>query len=219
MPLVYALVARGATVLAEYSASQGNFAQVAHELLGKVESGRDARLSFAADKHLFNVLVKGGTVFLCLSDQGMGRSVPFAFLDKVQRLFEEQFKARAAQRSVPYSLNADLAPLLRRQLEYFNADGSDKLSEVQEGLDRVKGVMQENISMVLERGEKLEHLVVQSESLMDSSSAFRSGATKLQSAMYWSELRTKACLGVLAAAALLLVLANACGGITFPECK
>jgi len=218
MPLVYALVSHGTIVLAEYSASSGNFTQVAHELLEKIPIERDTRMTYNAEHHTFNYLVRNEVVYLCLADKDFGQSIPFAFLEKIATQFEAQFGRRARETSVPYSMNADFAPVLQRQLEAFSND-RDKMRDVQQDLDRVKGVMQENISLVLEGSEKLEHLVVQSEGLMDTSTSFRTGATRLKQQMWWNDIKVKALIVGICFFLLIIVVANACGGMSFPECS
>lgn len=221
MAILYALIAGGGKnlILAEYAASSGNFQQIAHQLLEKITIEKDTRMTYNADEsYSFNYVVKNELIYLCLAENNLGRSIPFVFLDKVQRLFEAQFGNNARETSVPYAFNADFAPVLRKQIEYFSAEGSDKLSEVQQGLDQVKGVMQENIANILERGEKIEHLVVQSEGLMDTSNSFKAGATKLKQTMWWNDMKMKILIGVIIFFVFFFIVANACGGLSFSEC-
>jgi len=202
----------------EYSSSTGNFTQVAHDLLEKISVDKDSRMTYTADHHTFNYVVRKELIYLCLADEEFGRAVPFAFLDKVATQFEMEFGNRARDSKVSYSLNADFSPVLKREMETFSTEGSSKIQNVQEDLDRVKGVMQENINMVLERGEKLDHLVVQSENLMDTSNSFRSGATRLKDQMWWNNFKIKAAAGIIAFIVFFIIVANACGGMKFPDC-
>ena len=57
--LIYALVARERTVLAEYTAFTGNFAAVAAQCLEKCPS-QDAKLTYRCDGHTFNFLIEDG---------------------------------------------------------------------------------------------------------------------------------------------------------------
>ncbi|GBG24318.1 Vesicle-associated membrane protein 714 [Hondaea fermentalgiana] len=219
--ILYSVVSHGPLVLCEYSgAVGGNYAQVTQELLEKIKIEKDARMSYVAEgKYSFNYLVRKELVYLCLAEISAGKAVPFAYLDKIARMFEQQHGVAARDTSARYAFNADFAPVLRAQMEFFSAQGSSKLQEVQESLDNVKNVMQENISLVLERGDKLDDLVVQSEGLMDTSANFRSGASRLQQKLWWNDLKTKIIIAAIVVFVLLLLLANACGGLTFPECS
>jgi hypothetical protein len=59
MPLIYSFVARGTTVLADYTAYTGNFSTVAIQCLEKVPSN-NSRFTFTCDRHTFNYSVDGG---------------------------------------------------------------------------------------------------------------------------------------------------------------
>ncbi|XP_051954180.1 vesicle-associated membrane protein 4 isoform X4 [Xyrauchen texanus] len=62
-----------------------------------------------------------------------------------------------------------------------------KIKLVQSQVDEVIDVMQENISKVIERGERLEDLQDKSESLSDNASAFSSRAKQIHRRMWWRE--------------------------------
>ena len=49
----------------------------------------------------------------------------------------------------PFSCNEEFAPVLRRQMEFYNHDpSSDKISKVKADLADVKGVMVHNIEVI-----------------------------------------------------------------------
>uniref|UniRef100_A0A3B1JX26 Vesicle-associated membrane protein 4 n=1 Tax=Astyanax mexicanus TaxID=7994 RepID=A0A3B1JX26_ASTMX len=60
---------------------------------------------------------------------------------------------------------------------------------VQSQVDEVIDVMQENISKVIERGERLDDLQDKSESLSDNASAFSSRAKQLHRRMWWRDMK------------------------------
>uniref|UniRef100_A0A3Q3FDF8 Vesicle-associated membrane protein 4 n=1 Tax=Labrus bergylta TaxID=56723 RepID=A0A3Q3FDF8_9LABR len=66
---------------------------------------------------------------------------------------------------------------------------NDKLKHVQSQVDEVIDVMQENISKVIERGERLDDLQDKSESLSDNASAFSSRAKQLHRRMWWRDMK------------------------------
>uniref|UniRef100_A0A8C4ZKY5 Vesicle-associated membrane protein 4 n=1 Tax=Gadus morhua TaxID=8049 RepID=A0A8C4ZKY5_GADMO len=67
---------------------------------------------------------------------------------------------------------------------------------VQSQVDEVIDVMQENISKVIERGERLEDLQDKSESLSDNASAFSSRAKQLHRRMWWRDMKVGLCVCV-----------------------
>jgi hypothetical protein len=56
MPLIYSFVARGTTVLAEYTSYNGNFNTVALECLQNLKNP-ESKFTVTADRHTFNFLV------------------------------------------------------------------------------------------------------------------------------------------------------------------
>uniref|UniRef100_A0A3B5AE76 Vesicle associated membrane protein 4 n=1 Tax=Stegastes partitus TaxID=144197 RepID=A0A3B5AE76_9TELE len=73
---------------------------------------------------------------------------------------------------------------------------NDKIKQVQSQVDEVIDVMQENISKVIERGERLDDLQDKSESLSDNASAFSSRAKQLHRRMWWRDMKVGCFMGV-----------------------
>ena len=90
--IVYALVARGRTVLAEFTSQRGNFSTVTRALLSKIPAA-DGRMSYVCDDHVFHYQVADGITYLCMADQEGKRRIAFAFLEDVKRRFESNYGA------------------------------------------------------------------------------------------------------------------------------
>ncbi|XP_073077318.1 vesicle-associated membrane protein 4 isoform X1 [Manis javanica] len=69
---------------------------------------------------------------------------------------------------------------------------NDKIKHVQNQVDEVIDVMQENITKVIERGERLDDLQDQSESLSDNAAAFSSRSKQLRRQMWWRGCKLRA---------------------------
>ncbi|XP_054592275.2 vesicle-associated membrane protein 4 isoform X1 [Nothobranchius furzeri] len=83
---------------------------------------------------------------------------------------------------------------------------SDKMKHVQSQVDEVIDVMQENISKVIERGERLDDLQDKSESLSDHASAFSSRAKQLHRRMWWRDMKMKIVVALVVVAILLIII-------------
>ncbi|KAF3835061.1 hypothetical protein F7725_027619, partial [Dissostichus mawsoni] len=89
---------------------------------------------------------------------------------------------------------------------------NDKFKQVQSQVDEVIDVMQENISKVIERGERLEDLQDKSESLSDNASAFSSRAKHLHRRMWWRDMKVgclfymKLIIALVVVALLLIII-------------
>ncbi|XP_051930247.1 vesicle-associated membrane protein 4 isoform X3 [Hippocampus zosterae] len=83
---------------------------------------------------------------------------------------------------------------------------NDKLKHVQSQVDEVIDVMQENISKVIERGERLDDLQDKSESLSDNASAFSSRAKQLHRRMMWRNMKMKMIIALVVIGLLLIII-------------
>ncbi|XP_073499234.1 vesicle-associated membrane protein 4 isoform X2 [Phyllobates terribilis] len=77
---------------------------------------------------------------------------------------------------------------------------------VQNQVDEVIDVMQENITKVIERGERLDELQDKSESLSDNATAFSSRARQLRRQMWWRECKMKAIVALVFIFILLVII-------------
>ena len=65
MPIVYALISCRKDVMAENTASSGNFPTVTRVLLSKIPD-TDSKMSYAYDQHVFHYIVENGITFLII---------------------------------------------------------------------------------------------------------------------------------------------------------
>jgi len=193
MSLVYSVVARGTTVLAEHTSettSTTNAPQVASLILDKIAPTDSAKLTYVYGDHLVHYITVAGTdtvpdgiTYLCISSDAGGRRVPFMFLTSVQKLFTEQYSEHDIASAPPYGLNS-FAKTLKMQMEWADGGakgaGVDKGKEIREEMNAVKDVMVQNIERVLERGERIDLLVNKTDNMNQTAFAFRQRSTALR---------------------------------------
>ena len=68
MTILYSLVARGKTVLSEFTFTSGNFPTITRLLLAKIDCGRDGKVSYVYDQYVFHYLCDDGILYLCMCD-------------------------------------------------------------------------------------------------------------------------------------------------------
>ena len=210
MPIVYALIARGKTVLAEYTSTSGNFPTVTRVLLSKI-SPQDNKMSYVYDKHVFHYIVQNSITFLCMADEDFTRRVPFMFLENIRQLFLERYGDRA-RTAIAFAMNEEFSRVLQTQLEYYNSDPSaDNIGRVRSQINDVKDVMVQNIEKVLERGEKIELLVDKTDRLNQQAFKFEKQSKRLKTAMWWKNCKMTIILTVVVLAIIYLVLSMLCG--------
>lgn len=114
MTILYSLIARRKSVLAEHTSSTGNFPTVTRVLLAKIPEN-DSKMSYVYDKYVFHYVVDQGITFLCMSDEGTKRRLAFAFLDDIQGLWRERFAA-TEQTAIAFSMNEAFSPVLKARI-------------------------------------------------------------------------------------------------------
>ncbi|KAJ7396436.1 Vesicle-associated membrane protein 4 [Pitangus sulphuratus] len=77
---------------------------------------------------------------------------------------------------------------------------------VQNQVDEVIDVMQENITKVIERGERLDDLQDKSDSLSDNAAAFSKRAKHLRRQMWWRDCKMKAIIAMVVVILLLVII-------------
>jgi vesicle-associated membrane protein 7 len=224
MTILYALVARGKTVLSEFTFTSGNFPTITRLLLGKIDMGRNGKMSYVYDAYVFHYLCADGLLYLCMCDDAAGsakRRVPFAFLDDVRARFLGAY-GDEAHTAIAFAMNLEFSRVLQRQMELFNgpmaAGAGGGLGDVHRKLDAVKDVMVQNIEMVLERGEKLELLVDKSDRLNTTAFTFEKSSRKLKEAMFWKKVKLYILALSLLGFIVFIITWVACGA-DFGKCK
>mmetsp|Transcript_63889 Transcript_63889/g.76795 ORF Transcript_63889/g.76795 Transcript_63889/m.76795 type:complete len:221 (+) Transcript_63889:153-815(+) len=219
MTIVYSLVSREKTVLAEYTSTSGNFPTVTRVLLAKIPS-QDGRMSYVYDDHIFHYVVECGICFLCMSDEMNKHRVPFALLNDMKELFFSKYGRELPQRAIAFSLNDEFSRIIDERMEYYNGDNPnlDSISTVQNQINDVRDVMVQNIEKVLERGEKIELLVDKTDRLNQQAFKFESSSRTLRRAVWWKKARGMACMGLFLTLLIYFVSASICG-VTFTKCR
>jgi len=212
MPLIYTLVAKGTTVLAEYSlpSVSGNFTMVTRRILEKIPP-QNAKMSYMYDRHIFHYIVDDGLVFLTMADEAFGRRLPFTFLEDIRTRFRATYGDRG-RTAMAGAMNEDFGRVLQVQMEYYsNNPGADKITKVKEQIDEVKEIMVQNIEKVLERSEKIELLVDKTEALNANALNFKRQSTGLRQAMFWKNVKLWIILGIVAVIVIYVIVAIICG--------
>jgi hypothetical protein len=90
--------------------------------------------------------------------------------------------------------------------------GGEKLASVQDKIDTVRGVMQNNMQMALDRGERLEVIEQKSDVLLEDSNKFQASAKATRQMFCRRHWRNVLIITILATVLLALVIWWASGG-------
>lgn len=72
MTILFALVARGSVVLAEFSGTSTNASAIARQILDKIPGNNDSNVSYSQDRYIFHVKRTDGLTVLCMADDTAG---------------------------------------------------------------------------------------------------------------------------------------------------
>jgi len=82
---------------------------------------------------------------------------------------------------------------------------ANRTAAVQAQIDEVTNIMQQNITTVLDRGERLDTLQGKASQLERGASSFQTGSNRVRKAMWWRNMRMTA-LVALATVVLILII-------------
>jgi vesicle-associated membrane protein 7 len=218
--LIYCVVARERTLLAEYSFCSGNFATVTRILLEKISpTPYGQRKSYTYDNYVFHYTTSAGLTYVCLADREMGQSVPMRFLDEICGRFESSFLS-ASKTAIALQLNNDFQPIMRSTMDKYN-DGAanDSMERIRGHIAEISDNMIDNIDKIMQRQEKIELLVEKTESLNRTALQFRRQAVNVRRTLWWRDVRAKATIIVIAVTIIFLIVMWLCGGIYFDKCR
>lgn len=222
MTIVYGLVSRGKTVLAEFTQTSvsGNFPTVTRVLLSKIPAV-DGRMTYVYDNYVFHYIVQNSICYLCMSDELNKHRIPYAFLEDMKQNFNAKYGTEKPLKAIAFSMNEEFSKIIKDRMEYYNSPNPnvDSIGAVRNQIDEVKDIMVQNIEKVLERGEKIELLVDKTDRLSKQAFKFESTSKNLRRTLWWKSVRTIVCLTSVVGLLLFILAAGFCGGLDFHKCK
>eukprot|EP01134_Creolimax_fragrantissima_P000884 CFRG0884T1 len=213
--ILYACVARDAVVLAEHNEARGNIDQVSALVLEKIPV-TDTKMSYQYDRFMFHYISLGGIQYLCMSEKDFPRDIAFSFLVEIKTQFLGDH-GDDIDGAEAYQFNRKFAPKIQQQMEYFSSDpNADRLRRVRNEVDDVRKVMVQNIEKVIQRGEQIDILVDQTDTLNQHAFQFKKKSTALKRKMWWKNTKMLILLGLVLLIMFYFFLSMACGGPSLP---
>ena len=159
----------------------------------------------------FNYLSSQGYTFLCVADHAYGRAIPFAFLEKVRDEWFAKWADKGAS-AAAHALDRSFGARLKYWMEYCEThpDEVSKAAEVQKKVDEVKGIMDENIERVLERGEKIELLVDKTDNLRFQADKFHKTGRTLRNKMWWQNFKVQIIVLLIVILIAVIIFCSVC---------
>ncbi|KAM4696874.1 vesicle-associated membrane protein 7 [Rhinophrynus dorsalis] len=217
MAILFAVVARGTTILAKHAWCGGNFLEVTEQILAKIPSENN-KLTYSHGNYLFHYICQDRIIYLCITDDDFERSRAFNFLNEIKKRFQTTYGSRA-QTALPYAMNSEFSSVISAQLKHHSENKNvDRVVETQAQVDELKGIMVRNIDLVAQRGERLELLIDKTENLVDSSVTFKTTSRNLARAMCMKNLKLTIIIVIVTIVIIYIIVSAACGGLSWPSC-
>ncbi|KAM7262853.1 hypothetical protein ACFE04_000536 [Oxalis oulophora] len=225
MGILYALVARGQVVLAEFNSASTtmniNATAVARQILEKVstsQGSQDSNASYSHDRYIFHVKITDGLTVLCMADDSSGRRIPFQYLEEIHQRFVKTY-SRAILSAPPYGMNDEFSRILSQEMNYFSNDpNADRLNRLKGEMSNVRTVMIDNIEKVLERGDRLALLVDKTTNMQGNTLRFKRQARRYKNAVWWKNVKLTVMLVLFIILIVYAFLAFFCRGPLLPSC-
>jgi len=230
-----ACVACNSTILTEHTSSASSQASsLVSLILPKVKHESPQKLTYthglnyihyiaeAPSEYPANHSSAGGLTFLCVSQESLGRRIPFGFLLEVKKRFLTEFDPdNVTFSSLPSygcaAFNSTLKGLMYTQGATTEGQ-NDAIRTAQYEIDDVRDIMNENIERVLERGDRIDLLVNKTDRLGGSARDFRLRSTSLRRRMWWKNVKLMALLIVVVIFLLYLFIGFGCGLPAWGRC-
>lgn len=209
MPIRYSCINDGGSMVSEFPvAEQPKLAQTLQTVLATVPP-REYRRQTVEDTDInYHYLSNGdGKIVGCAATKDVKSRIVFNFLDAVEAL------VRGA--------NADLRnakKLLQQKVEFYNDPANDKITAVQDSIDRAKNIMHDNVDKTLARGDRLDTLHAKSVTLEGQAQTFNKKATQLKRNYCLNHAKFIVMIVVAVAVLILIVLMIICKP-NFKDCS
>jgi len=154
----------------------------------------DHKVSYAHGGSVYHCMVENEISYVCVTDPETTARTAYGYLEDVKAKFKEMFGVAGKGYPRPTDLNptscAKFSTTLAAQMRYFNENpDSDKIGKLKNQIEGVKQVMLQNIEDIIERGEKIDRLVEQTDLLQNQAGEFHHNSKTLRKAMWWKNVK------------------------------
>jgi len=226
---MYAMVARGTTVLCDYTVANvvGNVGLLSRKILKKIHKSKNKnkKITYVHQGYTYNFQRVGSLSFMCMAQDAFGRHMPFFFLKDISEAFFKMFPNLKAETAEDVHLETDgdgkemtqpfhkFTEVLRDKMQKFVVvdPQHDTLSKIERGIHEVQNVIQENITNVLIRGSKIETLVDKTDKLSFSSEVFKRTSQGLRTKLCMANVKYKIFIFLICFFISYLMISMVCG--------
>jgi len=215
--IIYALVARGTSVLSEcYTRDSGNAPQYTRMLLNKIPK-EDSRMSYESNDFFVHYIVGNKITYLCVAGNDLKLEMAFAFLNKIKEEFEKRYGR--AKNLGSYVIDDEFKSVLAEKIiEANEADDGDHMKVLQDKVQAITELAQNNLGKLLARDERIDSITDKSMRLHEDAKEFERGAIELKRHFFWKNIKWLLCLFFVLLVVIYLIISMMCG-FDFKNCS
>lgn len=201
MPIKYSCINDGKTLVAEHPpAEQPKLAQTLQTVLATVPPKEYRRQTVEDTDVCFHYLSTGdGRIIGCATTKDVKGRVVFNFLDGVEVLIRG-----------PTADMRNAKKILQQKMDFHNDPANDKITAVQDSIDRAKDIMTDNVDKALARGDRLDTLHSKSVTLQNQAMTFQKKSTDLKRSLCMRNAKFTAMIVGAVLALILIILLIVC---------
>ncbi|KAJ3184002.1 SNAP receptor [Gaertneriomyces sp. JEL0708] len=163
----------------EESADLTEYKTQAKMLFKRLSPQSDLRCSIETGNYVFHYLIEFGVCYLCLCDRSYPKKLAFAYLEELQKEFQDKYGSEVGTVARPYAFVAFDTFIQKTKKQYKDTRTQKNLHKLNEDLHDVTRIMTRNIQDVLGRGEALDRMSTVSKELSDKSKTYLKQAKRL----------------------------------------
>lgn len=190
-----ARVSDGMPLVASFAQTQENFDEQkkqAKNIFRELNARSVAKMSIeTTSSTIFHYLIKDSICYLTLTEGSYPKRLAFLYLEEVADAFIEYILSNHCTNNGnnwrqiiettarPYAFIQCERIIQKKQRDFVDPTSSQNSDKLNRDLSDIHSIMRQNISQVLDRGEKLDHVSQISNDLISESKKFKWGAKKL----------------------------------------
>jgi vesicle-associated membrane protein 7 len=176
----------------------------------KTQVTPNGRHSLECDQNKFHFTMDNDElVFVAITAKDYPIRLAFQMIQTVQQEIIPKYGSKALT-CKENGLDKDcMKSLAAISTQYDDRTKVDKISEVMNTVDNVKGVMHNNIQVVLANTEKMEVVEQKTNDLNEQAKVFRNTGRQIRKQMWWKNVKLTVMIGFLVILVLVIILAMA----------
>jgi len=215
--IIYALVARGTSVLSEcFTSASGNAAQVTRMLLNKIPKD-ESKMSYVSNEFVVHYIVGNSITYLCVAGKNLKQDLAFGFLNKIKEEFEKKYLPNARTMRA-YAINEEFKNVLASKINEVNEAGDgDMLQILTQKVHNITQLAETNLEKIIQRDNHITSITQKSEQLNQDAKEFEVGAHQLKRHFFWKNIKWLLCMFTVLLVVIYLIISMMCG-FDFKNC-